>query len=125
MGHILHDWDLETKRMLIAKAFEAVHSGGSLIVHEAIIDGRSANTFGLMMSLNMLLETPGGFDFTGAGRQSWVRDAGFCQTRVEHLLGPDSMMIGIKWRVPSLLLDVSLKPSESAVFLPGNPRLRR
>src|SRR4029079_17518532 len=64
MGHILHDWDLPTKRMLIKKAYDAIPAGGALVVYEAIIDDdRSKNAFGLMMSLNMLIETPGGFDY--------------------------------------------------------------
>ena len=97
MGHILHDWDLATKKMLIKKAFEAVPTGGALIVYEAIIDDdRSKNAFGLMMSLNMLIETPGGFDYTGADCSAWMREAGFSSTRVEPLVGPDSMVIGIK-----------------------------
>jgi len=97
MGHILHDWDLPTKKMLIAKAFAAVPSGGALIVYEAIIDDdRSQNAFGLMMSLNMLIETPGGFDYTGADCTQWMQAAGFTQIRVEPLVGPDSMVIGIK-----------------------------
>lgn len=97
MGHILHDWDLETKRMLVAKAYEALPQGGAYIVYEAIIDDdRSKNAFGLMSSLNMLVETPGGFDFTGADCQGWMRDAGFRETRVEHLTGPNSMVIGIR-----------------------------
>jgi hypothetical protein len=97
MGHILHDWDLPTKRMLVKKAFDAVPVGGALVVYESIIDDdRSKNAFGLMMSLNMLIETPGGFDYTGADCSSWMRDAGFSATRVEHLVGPDSMVIGIK-----------------------------
>ena len=97
MGHILHDWDLPTKRMLIGKAFDAVPSGGALIVYESIIDDdRSQNAFGLMMSLNMLIETPGGFDYTGADCSGWMRDAGFSSTRVEPLVGPDSMVVGIK-----------------------------
>jgi len=48
------------------------------------------------MSLNMLIETPGGFDYTGADCQSWMRETGFRETRVEHLVGPDSMAVGIK-----------------------------
>ena len=97
MGHILHDWDLPTKKMLIAKAFAAVPVGGALVVYEAIIDDdRSKNAFGLMMSLNMLIETPGGFDYTGADCAGWMREAGFTSTRVEPLVGPDSMVIGIK-----------------------------
>lgn len=97
MGHILHDWDLPTKKMLIAKAFDAVPTGGALVVYEALIDDdRSKNAFGLMMSLNMLIETPGGFDYTGADCSKWMKEAGFSQTRFEPLVGPDSMVIGIK-----------------------------
>jgi hypothetical protein len=97
MGHILHDWDLPTKQMLIRKAFEAVPTGGALIVYESIIDNdRSTNAFGLMMSLNMLIETPGGFDYTGADCSQWMKEAGFSSTRVEPLVGPDSMVVAIK-----------------------------
>lgn len=97
MGHILHDWDLPTKKMLVAKAYDAVLEGGAMVVFEAIIDDeRKSNAFGLMASLNMLIETPGGFDFTGADCQGWMHEAGFKETRVVHLVGPNSMVIGIK-----------------------------
>jgi hypothetical protein len=97
MGHILHDWDLPTKKMLIKKAFDAIPLGGALVVYEAIIDDdRSKNAFGLMMSLNMLIETSGGFDYTGSDCAAWMKEAGFSTTRVEHLVGPDSMVIAIK-----------------------------
>lgn len=97
MGHILHDWDLDEKMMLLRKAYEALPPGGALIVHEALIDdARKQNAFGLLMSLNMLIETPGGFDFTGADCQQWMKKAGFKRTKVEKLAGPDSMVIGIK-----------------------------
>lgn len=97
MGHILHDWDLAQKKMLLRKAFEALPNGGALIIYEAIIDDeRRENAFGLMMSLNMLIETPGGFDYTGADCREWLRECGFVKTRVEPLVGPDSMVIGLK-----------------------------
>jgi hypothetical protein len=97
MGHILHDWDLPTKKMLLGKAYDALPREGSLIVFEAIIDDeRRGNAFGLLMSLNMLIETRGGFDYTGADCAAWMRAAGFRQTRVEHLSGPDSMVVGVK-----------------------------
>ncbi len=97
MGHILHDWNLEEKRMLIAKAYDALPEGGALLVFEALIDDdRRKNAFGLLMSLNMLVETPGGFDYSGSDCMGWMRDAGFKETRVEHLVGPDSMAVGIK-----------------------------
>jgi hypothetical protein len=97
MGHILHDWTLDEKRMLIAKARTALPKGGALIVFEAIIDDeRRKNAFGLLMSLNMLIETPGGFDFTGADGCRWMCEAGFREAYVQHLAGPDSMVVGIK-----------------------------
>jgi hypothetical protein len=97
MGHILHDWDLETKKMLIRKAYDALPSGGAYIVYELLIDDdRRKNALGLLSSLNMLVETYGGFDYTGADCQGWMRDIGFKETRVEHLGGPDWMVVGIK-----------------------------
>jgi SAM-dependent methyltransferase len=97
MGHILHDWDLETKRMLIAKAHRALPKGGALIVYECMIDDeRRERVSGLTMSLNMLLETPGGFDFTGADCSAWMREAGFQHTTVAHLAGPEHMVVGLK-----------------------------
>lgn len=97
MGHILHDWNLEEKRGLLEKAFRALPNGGALIVFEALIDDdRRQNAFGLLMSLNMLIETPGGFDYTGKDCSQWMHAVGFRETRVEHLFGPDSMVIGIK-----------------------------
>ncbi len=97
LGHVLHDWNLDEKRMLIRKAHAALPEGGALIVYEAIIDDdRSENAFGLLMSLNMLIETEGGFDYTTADCMGWMTDAGFTSTRAEHLVGPDSMVIGLK-----------------------------
>lgn len=97
MGHILHDWGLEDKRRLVQKAYDALPDGGALIVYEALIDDeRRQNAFGLLMSLNMLVETPAGFDYTGADGQGWMREAGFSRTYVEHLVGPDAMVVGIK-----------------------------
>ena len=97
MGHVLMDWSLEKKRQLIAKAHAALPKGGAFIVCEAIIDDqRRQNAFSLLMSLNMLIEQQAGFDFTGADCSSWMRDAGFKETRVEPLCGPDSMVVGIK-----------------------------
>ncbi len=97
MGHILHDWDLAEKKLLVKKAYEALPAGGSFVVFEAMIDDdRSKNAFGLLMSLNMLIETPGGFDYTAADCVAWMKEAGFKETRVQHLVGPDTMVVGIK-----------------------------
>jgi O-methyltransferase domain/Dimerisation domain len=97
MGHILHDWDLQQKELLLQKAYAALPKHGTLIVYEAMIDNdRSKNLAGLLMSLNMLIETTGGFDFTIADCQRWLKAVGFRRTKAVPLVGPDTMVIGYK-----------------------------
>ena len=97
MGHILHDWSLEEKMVLLRKAHQALPDGGALIVYDAIIDdARTSNTMGLLMSLNMLIETQAGFDYTAADCRSWMADIGFRDSYAEPLAGPDSMVVTIK-----------------------------
>lgn len=97
MGNILHDWGIEDKIMLIKKAYKALPEGGAFIVIENIIDNeRNRNAFGLMMSLNMAIETDEGFDFTASDFDQWAKDAGFKQTSIMPLTGPSSAVIAIK-----------------------------
>ena len=97
MGHILHDWDLAEKRMLLGKAHDALPAGGRLIVYDSMIDDdRRENVQGLLMSLNMLIETPGGFDYTGADCIGWMTEAGFREPKLHPLDGPISMVVGTK-----------------------------
>ncbi len=97
MGNVLHDWGIEEKKMLIKKAYNALPKGGAFVVIENIIDdNRSKNAFGLMMSLNMLIETPGGFDYSKADIDIWVKEAGFQETSIMPLTGPTSAFIAIK-----------------------------
>lgn len=97
MGNILHDWGISDKKMLIRKAYDALPRGGSLVVIENLIDNeRRENAFGLLMSLNMLIETTEGFDFTFADFANWSGEAGFRDSSVMHLTGPTSAAIAIK-----------------------------
>jgi SAM-dependent methyltransferase len=97
IGHVLHDWGLDEKRAILRKVYEALPEGGAVIVFEAIIDDdRRENAFGLLMSLNMLIETPTGFDYTGVDCCGWLEEVGFHSTSVEHLVGPDSMVTAVK-----------------------------
>ena len=97
MGNILHDWDEETKLMLIQKAYDALPDGGVFVVIENIIDDeRKNNVFGLMMSLNMLIETGTGFDFTFDDFNKWTKIAGFKTTSLLPLAGPTSAAIAYK-----------------------------
>ena len=97
MGNILHDWGTSDKKLLIKKAYDALPEGGALVVIENIIDDeRQENAFGLMMSLNMLIETAEGYDFTASDFEEWAREAGFIEISTMPLAGPSSAVIAIK-----------------------------
>src|SRR3954453_22077738 len=97
MGLILHDWNLERKMHLIRAAYDALPEGGAFIVIENLIDdARRENAFGLMMSLNMLIEFGDAFDYTGSDFAGWCREAGFREIEIVPLTGPTSAGIAYK-----------------------------
>ena len=97
MGHVLHDWDLARKKLLLAKAFAALPKGGAVIVYDAIIDDdRRKKCVWSSDEPQHADRDARGFDYTGADCIAWMHEAGFTATRIEHLVGPDSMVIGIK-----------------------------
>ncbi|MPZ46302.1 MAG: methyltransferase [Betaproteobacteria bacterium] len=97
MGMILHDWNLEKKMHLVRAAYDALPPGGAFVVIENLIDdARRENAFGLMMSINMLIEFGDAFDFTGADFSGWCRAAGFSRTEVIPLAGPASAGVAYK-----------------------------
>ena len=97
MGMILHDWNLDAKKMLIGKAYQALPPGGAFVAIESIIDDeRRQNIFGLLMSLNMLIEFGEAFDFTGADFRQWCLEAGFARCEILPLAGPASAAIAYK-----------------------------
>ena len=97
MGNILHDWSEERKLILIKKAYDALPQGGAFIAIENVIDNqRSQNVFGLTMSLNMLIETEEGFDYTLADFENWTKQAGFKTLEQIPLAGPSSAAIAYK-----------------------------
>ena len=97
MGMILHDWDLDRKKQLIRAAYEVLPDGGALIAIENIIDdARRENTFGLLMSLNMLIEFGAAFDFTGADYSGWCKEVGFKKIEIVPLAGPASAGVAFK-----------------------------
>lgn len=97
MGMILHDWNLDRKMHLIRAAYDALPEGGAFIVIENLIDdARRENAFGLMMSLNMLIEFGDAFDFTGSDFAGWCREVGFRSVEILPLAGPSSAGIAYK-----------------------------
>ena len=97
MGMILLDWNLEKKKALIRKVYEVLPTGGAFVVIEALIDNaRRENAFGLLMSLNMLIEFGDAFDYSGADFEGWCREAGFSRFEIMPLTGPSSAAIAYK-----------------------------
>ncbi len=97
LGRVLHNWDLGTKKMLLKKTYDALPTGGAIVIYERLIDDdRRVNTAGLLASLAMLIVTPGGFNFTGADCRGWMQEAGFREMRVESLTNEISMVMGLK-----------------------------
>ena len=97
MGRVLHNWDIAQKRVLLRKAYEALPAGGALVVYERMIDDeRRRNAMGLLSSLNMLVMTAGGFDYTSTDCTGWMQEAGFHDMQFEVLTSEQSMVIGIK-----------------------------
>lgn len=97
MGNILHDWNLEKKKVLIRKAFDALPEGGAFIAIENLIDdARRENAFGLLMSLNMLIEFGDAFDYTGADFRTWCGEVGFRRFELVPLAGPTSAAVAYK-----------------------------
>ena len=97
MGLILHDWNLDRKMHLIRSAYDALPDGGAFIIIENLIDdARRENAFGLMMSLNMLIEFGDAFDFTGSDFAEWCGEAGFQDVEILPLTGPASAGIAFK-----------------------------
>ena len=96
-GNILHDWNLEKKKVLIKKAYDALPEGGAFIAIENLIDdARRENAFGLLMSLNMLIEFGDAFDYTGANFRDWCGEVGFQQFEFINFTGPSSAAIACK-----------------------------
>ena len=97
MGNVLHDWNLDIKKLLIGKAYDALPEGGAFIAIENLIDdARRENAFGLLMSLNMLIEVGDGFDYTGADFRGWCGEAGFRRFEIIPLGGPASAAVAYK-----------------------------
>jgi hypothetical protein len=97
LGRVLHNWDIETKTMLLRKAYQAIPTGGAVIVYDMLIDDeRRSSARGLLSSLNMLLWTAGGFGYSASDCIGWMRSVGFGQATMQELPGGNSMIVGVK-----------------------------
>jgi hypothetical protein len=96
MGRILHNWGIETKRLLLEKAYRTLPEGGALIVYDPMIDELRVNSPALFAGLTMLLETPEGFEYTASECCNWMTEAGFSETKLLPLDVGHLAVIGYK-----------------------------
>jgi SAM-dependent methyltransferase len=97
MGRILHNWNGSVRAMLLNKAYQSILPGGALVVFDPLIDDeRRHRAHGLLSSLNMLIETEGGAEYTAAECKEWMAQAGFTEIRIEPLGDVHAALIGFK-----------------------------
>lgn len=97
LGNIIHGLDEQGKIALMKKIYQQLPEDGAMMILENIIDDeRRVNSFGMMMSLNMLVENGEAFDCTFADFQRWTKDIGFRRTEILSLTGPTSAAIAYK-----------------------------
>lgn len=97
LGHILHDWNLERRLEILRNVYDSLNDGGTIMIYGSIIDeDRREKASSLLMSLNMLVSTPGGSDYTPSEAFEWLEEAGFRDPRVEPLTSSKSMILGTK-----------------------------
>jgi len=97
LGHVLHDWSHDGTRTILSKVYEAVEPGGAVVVYGTMIDDdRREDALPLLMSLNRLIETPNGSDYTPRRCIEWLHRAGFAGGEARPLPGPDTMVLARK-----------------------------
>jgi SAM-dependent methyltransferase len=96
MGRILHNWDHPTRLLLFQKAYQALSPGGALIVYDPLIDDERSKPHGLLSSLNMLVETKGGSEYSGEECRTWMTHVGFQEIHIAPLGDMHSAIIGTK-----------------------------
>jgi 3-hydroxy-5-methyl-1-naphthoate 3-O-methyltransferase len=96
---IMHDWNEEQNRELLRKAHDALPVGGIVIISELLVnDEKSGPPAAALMSLNMLVETEGGRNYTPSEYRSWLTAAGFGKVDVRWFdaAGANGAVIGYK-----------------------------
>jgi len=97
MGRVLHNWDVPVRRLLVDKAYAALPHGGALIVHDTLIDdARRERPHCMLSSLNMLIQTSGGSEYTAQECKLWMKDSGFAQMRIVPLAAMQTAVVAIK-----------------------------
>lgn len=99
VGHILHYFGLRQREDLLARIFGALNPGGVVLVYDRMIDNdRRGAPLSLLGSLNMLLTSTDGREYTPTECTQWLSGAGYTDLRTTAVSRPDTLVIGHKPR---------------------------
>ncbi|KOV88133.1 methyltransferase [Streptomyces sp. NRRL WC-3618] len=93
LGHVLHDWDKEQRAALIAKAYDAVNPGGTLLMYDRMLEDESTHIENLVISLDMLLVTDGGEEYPTSEAVAVAKQVGFASVEVSTLSEYDTLVV--------------------------------
>src|SRR6266480_523431 len=97
LGHILHSEGEDRSRQLLAKAFRALKSGGTIAIAEWLVnDDRTKPLPSLMFAVQMLVNTEKGDTFSFNQIKKWLEDAGFKKVRKLDAPGPSPLILATK-----------------------------
>lgn len=99
LSMIMHDWDEARDREILRKCYQALPSGGAVIISELLVnDAKSGPAPAALMSLNMLIETEGGRNYSPAEYSAWLDALGFRDIRTAwfEAAGANGAVIGYK-----------------------------
>jgi 3-hydroxy-5-methyl-1-naphthoate 3-O-methyltransferase len=99
LSMIMHDWSEADDRAILGKCYEALPANGAVVISELLVnDQKTGPAPAALMSLNMLIETVGGRNYTPAEYRAWLTDAGFRDIRAVwfEAAGANGVVIGYK-----------------------------
>lgn len=95
-GNSLHDWSEEQRRGLVKRAFNSVRPGGVLLVYDPMLDPERRRLDNLILSMFMLVSSPGGCEYTPNECAGWMVDSGFTEVTSMSLPAKETLVIGHK-----------------------------
>lgn len=97
ISQVFHAQDEAGCRMLIDKSWQALNSGGQLIVHEFLLDEtKTAPLTAALFAVHMLVMTDGGRSYSGQEVAGWLKARGFVAVEVKSVSDDTGVVRGLK-----------------------------
>jgi precorrin-6B methylase 2 len=94
LSNIIHGEGEQENIALIRRVYNALNSGGKIIIQDFILDNDKASPcFPALFSLNMLLFTENGRTYSFQEIEGWLKEAGFCDLMRMDLKLPRSISV--------------------------------